>query len=208
MAIYQVMLVGCLFCGAFAASAAEVSLVKGVYRSREYKKPDNYPIDSVKVISLGGRYSDRLSGPLDWYAQAEFGTVSYSGDAAPSNANDFEVGGGVMFRFNRFSEQVTPYLIGGGAFSEKTVNPLTANPGERRIQLGGLSYLGGVGLRLKLESFVFLSFEAKMFEHFLFGTEKEIGNNGDVVVEAEHFDVYFDTFDGWNSVQVIFGAVF
>lgn len=155
-----------------ASYAAELSLLKGFYRSVN----DDTSVDRTE-ISLGGRYLTGLNSKMDIYFQGDLELVNFSGAGAPDSATGIGLEVGVRHNLNHFSGRIIPYISGGvGLVSNKLKdkdNKFTS-PTERT----GVTYNGKIGFKTRLGGSFFVDLETALFDSDLFVTEKT--GNGEV----------------------------
>ena len=156
-----------------AASAAEVSLVSGLYK-KSSTKADGKNAGSTSTIGASGRYHDDLGGSMAWYGSAGLLLNSYTapdGRSSPDNGVSLSVGGGVRHYFKPFGTAVVPFgAMGADIRNTKKVEWTTG--GYNETTTNGLYYTGIVGLRAGLDSNFFVELELPLFDSSLFSVAK------------------------------------
>ncbi len=151
-----------------SASAGEISMVSGLYKSEKVKTAAGST--GASTIELGARYAEPFDDTMHWFGQGDLTLRSYSGDGAPDDSTSLELLGGVRMYYPSFSLSVTPFLsVYGGYKAETSVSswsPVT------EVEVSGLYYFGSAGFRFNLATSAFLDIEVEAFESALFATEK------------------------------------
>lgn len=189
------------------STAAEISLIHGVYKQSEVK--DGL---SKSDISLGGRYSEQFAEHQYWFAQADLSIKTYSGGSpTPSNSNNLSIAGGMRQYFDRFSERIAPFASAVASFKDKM--DATQQLGSvTEVSLSGLYYGADLGMRFSLSTDFFLDLSTPIFESALFATEKTTvktqdnnGNTTETTQEISHNELYINTQGAFASLVVSFG---
>jgi hypothetical protein len=155
------------------ASAAEVSLVSGLYKSEETEIADN-DAGKITTIGAGGRFSDQLDSRMYWFGQGMLTMRSYDkgdNEDAPSDSTSLALGGGGRYYSTKLAESVSPFAYGLGQYkSDKTASG--TGSGFTETEDNGLFYGASFGIRLSLDTDFFVDFESELFESALFATRK------------------------------------
>lgn len=202
-----------LFVVAESASAAEVSLISGVYRS-ESDKVAGDDAGGQSEISAGGRFSDQMDSHMFWFGQGQLAMRSYDkgkADDGPSDSTSLSLGGGVRYYFTKLAETVSPFAYGLGEFrSNKTASQTGSDFTEN--EENGLYYGGYFGIRLSLGTDFFVDFETPLFDSALFGTETSERTSYDATGkkttskdEKKKTELYVGSTGALNSMQVALG---
>jgi hypothetical protein len=164
----------CAIILAGSASAAELSLVSGFYRT-ESAESQGEDTGRKTVIDVAGRFSEVLDGPVFWYAEGSVSLKNYSrgaASAAPDSSTGIAAGGGLRYYFAKLSDSWAPYgLAYGRVQSEKDATYQVG--GFTETDKNGLYYGTNFGIRLNLQREFFVDFETPLFKSALFATEKE-----------------------------------
>lgn len=204
----------------FAADlfAAEVSLVSGLYRSKE-DKVGGQDQGKETIINAGGRYADELGVRLFWFGEGDLTLKSYtagsSGDS-PSNSTGLSAGGGVRYYFDKLGETISPYAYGKGLFrNEKGVARSPGSPDYVETETNGLFYSGHLGIRFSLDTDFFFEVETPLFESALFATTETTrvnfttaaGTTTKTTTESEtnRTELYANTTGAFADIKVALG---
>jgi hypothetical protein len=197
------------FVGALAsaqASAAEISLMEGFYKSTKVRDG----LESTSII-LGGRYLDSLGGKMSWYGDFGVGIKSYSAPSnEPGNQTDIKIGGGVRMKLVDLNEKVFPYLTGGGFYKSETSQPNWSPAATSWDQESGLFYDGWLGLHFSLATDFFMALESNLFTSALSAKTTHVTKapTGETKVEEDRVDLYVDTVGAFNDTRVALGLKF
>jgi hypothetical protein len=198
--------------------AAELSLVSGLYRSKE-DKVGGQDQGKETTINAGGRYADELGPRLFWFGEGDLTLKSYtagsSGDS-PSNSTGLTAGGGVRYYFNKLAETISPYAYGKGLFrNEKGVSRTPGSPDYTETETNGLFYSGHLGIRFSLDTDFFFEVETPFFESALFATTKTTRVNFTTAAgattktttesETNKTELYANTTGAFSDIKVAIG---
>lgn len=199
--------------------AAEISFFSGGLKSTK----DEQGTAEVKSqeISFGLTYEEAMGGNLAWFASAEMGTVSYSGDSDLDDATNFALGGGVKHYFDKISDTFVPYLSAYGRFVSNK-EPVVANTEKEEtgiyygINTGLKMYLGGLSEFQMDDLISFLYIDLNLMESALSASEKETTTTRDPTSgevrkneeERSRTELYIDTANAFTEIKVGFGLKF
>lgn len=194
----------------FAAKAADVSLLTGVY-SKEENKANGTKNGSSSTIDVGARYGDMLDQRLGWFGQGSLEMVSYSypsGTQEPSDTTNLSLGGGVRYIGKRWNEAAIPFLWTLGEIrNRKSATP--NGPTYTETEENGLYYSGGAGLRLTIDQDIFVDLECPVFESALFATVKTKTPNptgGETTTEKSQNQLHIKTYGPFNALTLNIGV--
>ncbi len=195
------------FLGSSVGFGVELSLMSGLYKS-ESNKNDGKNAGGSSTIQLGSRLGDTISGSkMHWFGEAGLISRSYTaaeGAKAPDGSTGIELGGGVQYFFESFSDKISPYLAGG----VKLINDKDASALTSETETTGLLYRGLIGLKLKFDRAVFVMLETQLFESALFETEKTKTLATDTKTEKSKTELYVEGAGNLGATMVGVGFVF
>lgn len=213
-----IMALTAVSCSAYVAHASDLSLVSALYKKSEEETSANTAVGNQKAeigtstIELGGRYGDMISQRLGWFGQALLAQRSYdapSGVDEPSDSLSLRLGGGVRLIGKRWNEAAIPFLWALGEYrSEKTAALQGTVYSE--TEANGLFYSAGIGLRLAIDTDLFVDLENPLFESALFANVKtEVPgtgvNSGKITTEDTRSELYFKTYAPFEQLVVSLG---
>lgn len=197
------------------ASAAEVSLVSGLYK-KSSTKADGKNAGSQSTLGAAGRYHDDLGGSMAWYGSAGLLFNSYTapdGRSSPDSGVSLSVGGGVRHYFKPFGTAVVPFgALGGDIRNTKKVDWNSA--GYTETTTNGLYYTGIVGLRAGLDSNFFVELELPLFDSALFSVAKTVqvdestGTKVEKKTEVTNTELWVDTQSALTKTMFSIGYKF
>ncbi len=183
------------------ALAANLSLVSGFYKKSE---PDAG--FGTSQVSLGARLGFGASQNKQWYGEARFGSVSYSGDGAPDGSTTISIGGGQYYFLRSFGSGVRSYLswLVGYLNEESELNATS------KTKSSGLFYGGNAGFRFDLSSSFFFDLNANLFESALMATDTTEVTAGGTSSKSEtkRTELYMDSFGGVDDLTFSVGIEF
>ena len=190
-----------LICFSGAASAGELSLVSGLFKSKS-SEVQNVDAGGVDSIIGYGRYAQDIGMNSLWFLE---GGIDVSmregakGQADPDDSTSITLAAGYRHNFAKIGKVLTPYMQGRAGIVNKKVSTESSNTvgavttvTSTEVTETSIIYGADIGLRLSVSEQFFFFFESQVFESRLYGkVESQVSVAG---VKAENEDKYFDLF--------------
>lgn len=202
-----------------SASAADVSLVSGVYQASSTETNNDNKVGDT-TLEVGGRYTtDPAPGAKTvWMMEGLLKTTKHEapkGSPDPDDDNSFAVGAGIRNYFPNMSEKVRPLIQGRFGLKNETASETTVTEGAAgattvsttKKEKTSLYYAADAGFRFDVAPEYFFEIEVPLFESSLYSVEKESTGEGAAKVEKKTrgLDLYVDTYNPLTSARFSVG---
>ena len=194
------------------ALGSEISLVKGLYESQENRAGGDKVLETT-VLGGGARYLAPWEDPMTLFVQGLFEMRSYSGEnPKPSDSTSIQIGGGIRYYGQKWSESFHPFLQASASLSALTSAEKSQANSYTETKENGIQYDGAFGFRMKFDQDFFVDLELPLFKSGLSFARKvetttrdATGNETKTETEEKHFDFYGSSYAGISEMTVSVG---
>lgn len=181
------------------ASANEISLMQGLYKSAKVKNGGG-----SSEITIGARYGLNEQNKTAYFGEGLITSRSYSGTGAPSGSTSMEIGGGMYYFLPKIGDRFIPYLTAKASFkNNKTIDAtFTTETTE-----SGLFYGADFGIRFRANDRYFINFETEMFESALSASTKNKNLATNAETETTRTELYADSTGFMRDMILGFGLM-